>query len=91
MQIRKAYHHTAIAATVLATTVAAYAATDNHPENDAAAINSAKISRTQAVTAAENDVSGKAVHADYENTQAGWVYDVEVINGAKALTCVSTP
>ena len=62
----------------------AYAAAGNM-ENDAMAIMKAKISLTQAVTTAEQHANGKAARAEYENTQHGWVYDIEVVNGAKVF------
>ena len=62
----------------------AYAAAGS-TENDALAIMKAKISLTQAVTTAEQHVNGKAARAEYENTKQGWVYDVEVISGAKVF------
>ncbi len=81
------YTHAAIAAAVLAVTAGAYAATNatGGAENDAMAINNAKVSMTQAVAAAEQHTSGKAVKAEYENTKAGWAWDVEVVNGAKVF------
>ena len=54
-------------------------------ENDAMAITKAKISLTQAVTTAEQHASGKAARAEYENSKHGWVYDVEVVSGAKVF------
>ena len=54
-------------------------------ENDALAINNAKIALTQAVTIAEQHANGKAARADYENTKQGWVYDVEVVSGTKVV------
>lgn len=54
-------------------------------QNDAAAITNAKIPLTQAITIAEQHASGKASRAEYENSKNGWVYDVEVVNGAKVF------
>jgi uncharacterized membrane protein YkoI len=54
-------------------------------ENDAMAITKAKISLTQAVTTAEQHANGKAARAEYENSKHGWVYDVEVVSGAKVF------
>ena len=81
------YTYTAIAAAaVLATTAASYAAaTVTQHENDAMAIDAAKVSISQAVTAAEQHASGKAVRAEYEKTKVGWAWDVEVVNGAKVF------
>lgn len=60
----------------------AYAA-KSHVENDALAINKAKISLTQAIIAAEQHVKGKASRAEYEHSKQGWIYDVEVVSGTK--------
>jgi uncharacterized membrane protein YkoI len=54
-------------------------------ENDALAITQAKIPMTQAITAAEQHVNGKAARAEYEQTKTGWVYDVEVMSGGKVF------
>lgn len=74
-------------AAVLATTAAAWAASDGRHDgkagaNDARAISQAKVSLTQAIAAAEQQTGGKASKAEYERTRNGWVYDVEVVNGA---------
>ena len=73
-----------LAVTIAAAGSMAYAAT-GVMENDALAIAKAKISLTQAVTTAEQHAGGKATHAEYENSKQGWVYDVEVVNGAKVF------
>lgn len=80
---RYTYTYTAVAAAILATTTASFAAMDKG--NDALGIDHAKVSMTQAVAAAEQHASGKAVRAEYERTKAGWAYDVEVANGAKVF------
>lgn len=55
-------------------------------ENDAMAIAKARISLTQAVTTAEQHVNGKAAKAEFERSkQHGWVYDVEVVSGARVF------
>ncbi len=71
---------------VLATTAAAWAASNGRDNgmaaaNDALAIGQAKVSLTQAIAVAEQRTGGKASKAEYEKTQGGWVYDVEVVNG----------
>ncbi|MEO7105222.1 MAG: PepSY domain-containing protein, partial [Rhodoferax sp.] len=53
--------------------------------NDAMAINKAKISFVQAVTAAEQQANGKASQAEFESSRYGWVYDVEVVRGDKVF------
>ena len=52
-------------------------------ENDAMPVMNAKIPLSQAVSAAEQHVNGKAARAEYERTKIGWAYDVEVVSGAK--------
>jgi uncharacterized membrane protein YkoI len=73
-----------VALAITATGSAAYAA--KAAENDAMAIGKAKISLTQAIAAAEQHANGKAVRAEFEpSRQHSWVYDVEVVSGAKVL------
>ena len=40
---------------------------------------------------AEQHANGKASRAEYENSKQGWVYDVEVVSGAKVLRPMSRP
>ncbi len=54
-------------------------------ENDALAIAGAKISMTQAVTAAEQHVGGKASRAEYERHKGHWVFDVEVVKDRNVM------
>lgn len=54
-------------------------------ENDAMAVGKAKIPMSQAVTAAEQHANGKASRAEFEQTKAGWAYDVEVVSGTKVF------
>jgi uncharacterized membrane protein YkoI len=55
-------------------------------ENDALALGTAKISLSQAVTAAEAKVQGKAAKAEFEQAKGGkWVFDVEVVAGNKVF------
>lgn len=54
-------------------------------ENDAMAIVNAKVSLAQATTTAEQHANGKATRAEYEQSKQGWVYDVEVVSGAKVF------
>ena len=61
----------------------AYAAIST--ENDALVIESAKISMTQAITAAEQHVGGKAARAEYERQKGQSVFDVEVVKGNKVM------
>lgn len=62
---------------------AAYAAKST--ENDALAISGATISLTQAITAAEQHVGGKASKAEYEQHKGQWVFDVEVVKEKKVM------
>ncbi|MCF7767299.1 PepSY domain-containing protein [Achromobacter pulmonis] len=79
------YTKLALLAIVIATTGAAAYAAKGSMENDALAITKAKIALTQAVAVAEQHANGKASRAEYENSKQGWVYDVEVVSGAKVF------
>ena len=70
----------ALSATVIGTAYGAKAM-----ENDALVIESAKTGLTQAVTAAERHVDGKASRAEFERHNGRWVFDVEVVNGKKVM------
>lgn len=70
--------------TIAAAGAVAYAAQDDMG-NDAMAITRAKIPLTQAIATAEQNANGKAARAEYENSKQGWVYDVEVVSGAKVF------
>lgn len=73
-----------LAVAIAAAGTVAYAA-NGGMENDAMAIVKAKIPLVQAVTTAEQHVNGKAARAEYESSKHGWVYDVEVVSGAKVF------
>jgi len=73
-----------LAVAIAAAGSVAYAA-QGGMENDAMTITKAKIPLAQAVTAAEQHAHGKAARAEYENSKHGWVYDVEVVSGAKVF------
>jgi uncharacterized membrane protein YkoI len=71
---------------VLSTTIAtcnSYAI--NTKDNDALVAPETKISLSQAVTTAEQHITGKASRAELENHKGQWVFDVEVINGQKVV------
>ena len=70
----------ALSATTIGTAYAAKSA-----DNDALAISGATISITQAVTAAEQHVGGKASRAEYERHKGQWVFDVEVVKDTKVM------
>lgn len=73
-----------LVAAIAAAGTVAYAA-QGSMENDAMAIAKARISLVQAVTVAEQHANGKAAKAEYENSKHGWVYEVEVVSGAKVF------
>ena len=54
-------------------------------EDDALSIAKVKISLAQAVIMAEQHANGKASRAEYEKSKQGWIYDVEVVSGAKVF------
>ncbi|WP_313951389.1 PepSY domain-containing protein [Accumulibacter sp.] len=74
----------AILATAMATLGgAAYAARST--ENDALAINRAKIPIAQAISIAEKQHTGRASQAEFEHTKQGAIYEIEVVAGAKVF------
>ena len=74
-----------VLAAVALVTAAAIAYGAGSGENDALSVTSAKISLIQATTAAEQHVHGKAARAEYEKSKGKWVFDVEVVSGAKVF------
>ncbi len=54
-------------------------------ENDALAISGAKIDLSQAVSAAEQHIGGKAARAEYESHNGQMVFDVEVVKGKSVM------
>ena len=70
----------ALSATVIGNAYAVKSA-----DNDALAITGAKIDMTQAVTAAEQHVGGKASKAEYEKHKGQWVFDVEVVKDKRVM------
>lgn len=56
-----------------------------HGENDAVAIGNAKVTLVDAVGIAQRHASGQASRAEFEHGKQGWVYDVEVVSGAKVF------
>ena len=57
----------------------------NAAENDALSALQAKIPLSQAVVIAERSVKGRAAKAEFEPSENGWVYDVEVISDNKVF------
>ncbi len=85
----KRLHIGTIAATGAAALISfgVYAATNAESQNDAAAVAHASVSLAQAIGTAEQHANGKASKAEYERTTkpGQWVYDVEVVAGAKVF------
>ncbi|MCB1771442.1 MAG: PepSY domain-containing protein [Candidatus Competibacteraceae bacterium] len=79
---RKVYQ---VALAALATTVLGSACAAALPENDALAVASAKISLTQAIAAAEQQVGGKASKAEYEHENGQSVFEVEVVKDQSVM------
>lgn len=79
--MKRKFYLTALAALSAITIGNVYAA--KSAENDALAVANAKISMTQAVTAAEQYTGGKSARAEYEQHKGQWVYDVEVVKDTK--------
>lgn len=79
------YSKLSLLAAAIATAGTVAYASNGGMENDALAIVNAKTSLVQAVTAAEQHTNGKATHAEYEHSKQGWIYEVEVVSGAKVF------
>jgi len=74
------------ACAALSLVAAAPAAHAADKSNDAVPVVAARVTLSDAVTAAEQKVQGKAVRAEYEAQKGGgWVYDVEVVAGSKVF------
>ena len=85
MSSKKTLFFGMLAASTIVASSLVYASRDvNEEQNDAAALAQAKISLTQAIAAAEQKVSGKAVRAELEDENGTFVYGVEVVNGGKS-------
>jgi uncharacterized membrane protein YkoI len=81
--MKRKFYLAVLAAFSAAAIGSAYAA--KSVENDALAVAGAKIGITQAVTAAEQHVGGKASRAEYERHKGQWVFDVEVVKDQKVM------
>ncbi len=81
--MKRKYNLMAFAFISVAAIASAYAAIS--PDNDALSIESAKVSLTQAVSAAEQHVGGKAARAEYEHHKGKWVFYVEVVKGNQVM------
>ncbi len=84
----KRFHIGTIAAagTAALLSIGVYAAATGS-QNDATAVTQPNISLTQAISAAEQHAKGKASKAEYERgaKRDQWVYDVEIVAGAKVF------
>lgn len=78
--MKKSITIAALASGAALITVVAFAA-PRQPEadDDYAALSAAKITLTQAITAAEQHVQGRAIKAELENVNGKLVYEVEVV------------
>jgi uncharacterized membrane protein YkoI len=85
----KFHQATALAMLAFAATGSTFAA--KFVDNDALGIADAQTSLTQAVTAAEQHVGGKAARAEYERHHDRWVFDVEVVKGSKVMDVTVDP
>lgn len=83
--MKRKIYLTSLAALAAAAIGTAYASPS--AENDALAVTEANISLTQAISAAEQHVGGRATHAEYERHQGQGVYEVEVVKN-KTVTDV---
>ncbi len=83
MKLKRKIYLTALAVLSATAIGSAYAA--KAMENDALAIETAKIGLTQAVTTAEQHVGGKASRAEFEKHKGQWVFDIEVVTGKKVM------
>jgi uncharacterized membrane protein YkoI len=81
--MKRKHYLAAIAALSASAIGSAYAA--QAAENDAVAVESAKIGLAQAVIAAEQHGGGKASRAEFEKSRGRWVFDVEVVAGKKVM------
>ncbi len=80
---QKIYAAAFVSLTAIAIGSAAYAA--KSAENDALDRSGATIGLTQAITAAEQHVGGKASKAEYERHKGQWVFDVEVVKDKQVM------
>ena len=79
---KKALLFGAIAAGILASSLVYASRGENGEQHEAAALAQAKISLSQAISAAEQHVQGKAMRAELEDENGTLVYGVEVLNGS---------
>lgn len=57
----------------------------SEPKTDAVPATQAPITLVQAVQTAELRVGGRAREAEYTHSRQGWIYEVEVVNGARVF------
>ena len=70
---------------LLALATASSVAFAGHRENDALAVEQAKIPLTQAISVAEQHANGKAANAKFKNSKRGVIYEVEVVSGTRVF------
>jgi uncharacterized membrane protein YkoI len=76
----------AVAAIAAMVGAGAYAAKGSSgQEDDALAILQSRVTLTQAITAAEQHVGGKAAKAEFEQQNGKWTFDVEVVKDQKVM------
>ncbi len=80
---RKLFYLVALVVLSASATGSAFAA--DVMENDALAIQTAKVGLSQAVITAEQHVAGRASRAEFERHNGQWVFDVEVVSGTKVM------
>lgn len=72
-------------AIVLGSTTLVVHAADVQTQNEALNDPAAKISLSRAISIAEGFSKGRATRAEYERSERGWVYDVEVVGANKVF------
>lgn len=79
------YTKLSLLAVAIAATGTVVYATKGGMGNDALAITKAGIPLVQAVTIAEQHANGKASRAEYGSSKQGWIYEVEIVSGARVF------
>ena len=87
--MNRRYIYAALGAGLIAAGAFAYAenneSREDEPQTDAVPVTTASVSLLQAVQTAEQRAAGKARQAEYTHCRQGWVYDVEIVSGAKVF------
>jgi uncharacterized membrane protein YkoI len=82
------WKHVSAAAVFAAGAIAISTYAASATENDALAINEAKIPISQAIATAEQHAKGKATRAEFEQTRQHKRFEVEVVSGTKVYDVV---